>query len=82
VQPLHSGAGRKQKQFYKSVEGLQESLGKLNDAVTAAALWRTFGHKPPCSKSEEQEVEEKWLRSAQASLDRIRKIGPYWTRLA
>lgn len=82
VQPLHTSAGRKQKQFYKSVEGLQESLGRLNDLVTARSLWRKFGHRPPRSKSEEHEVEEKCLRSAQASLDRLRKIGPYWTRLA
>ena len=82
VQPLHSGAGRKPKQFYKSVERLQESLGKLNDLVTARALWRKFGHRPPRSKSEEHAVEEKCLGSAQASLDRLRKIGPYWTRLA
>ena len=82
VQPLHTSAGRKQKQFYKSVERLQESLGKLNDLVTARALWRKFGHKLPRSKSEEHEVEEKCLGAAQASLDRLRKIGPYWTRLA
>ena len=82
LQPLHMNAGRKQKQFYKSVEGLQESLGKLNDVVTARALWRKYGHKLPRSKSQEQEIEEKYLRSAQASLDRIRKTGPYWTRLA
>jgi CHAD domain-containing protein len=82
VQPLHTGAGRKQKQFYKSVERLQESLGKLNDLVTARSLWRKFGHKLPRSRSGEREVEEKCLRAAQASLDRLRKIGPYWTRLA
>ncbi|HET6941302.1 MAG TPA: CHAD domain-containing protein [Sphingomicrobium sp.] len=82
VQALHTSAGRKQKQFYKSVERLQESLGKLNDLVTMRALWRKFGHKLPRSRSEEHEVEEKCLRAAQASLDRLRKIGPYWTRLA
>jgi CHAD domain-containing protein len=81
VQPLHSGAERKQKQFTKSLERLQDSLGKLNDAVTARELWRRFGQGLPRPKSDEHEVEGKRLRSAQASLDRLRKIGPYWTRL-
>lgn len=82
VQPLHTGAGRSQNRFSKSVERLQESLGKLNDAVTARALWRKFGGKLPRSKRQEHEIEDKCLHSAQASLDRLKKIGPYWTRLA
>lgn len=81
VLPLHTDAGRKQKQFYKSVERLQDSLGTLNDVVTAEALWRKFDHKVPRSKSQDRKTEQKCLGAAQSSLDRLRKIGPYWTRL-
>jgi CHAD domain-containing protein len=82
VSPLHTTAGRKQKQFYRSVEKLQESLGALNDVATSRSLWRKFGHKLPRSKSEEREIEDKCLHDAQGSLDRLKKIGPYWTKLA
>lgn len=82
VQPLHVRAGRKQKQFYKAVEKIQESLGRLNDLATAQAISRTFGHKNALPKSEIRKVETRCLHAAQASLDRIKEIGPYWTKLA
>lgn len=81
VQPLHVRAGRKQRQFYKAVERLQESLGRLNDLATAQVMSRKFGHKHLLSKSETHQLEAKCLDAAQSSLDRLKKIGPYWTKL-
>lgn len=82
VQPLHVRAGRKQKQFHKAVERMQESLGRLNDLATMQAISRTFGRKNALPKSEIRKVETSCLHAAQASLDRIKEIGPYWTKLA
>ena len=81
VQPLHVHAGGKQKHFSKAVERLQESLGRLNDLATAQAISRRLGHKLVHSKGEVRQIEAKCLATAQASLDRVKKIGPYWTKL-
>jgi len=81
VLPLHTSAGRKQRQFYKAVERIQESLGKLNDMATASELWLKFG-QPMRARSDDSKCEEGCLEIAQASLDRLRRVGPYWTRLA
>ena len=82
VQPLHVRAEGKQKQFYKAVERIQESLGRLNDLATAQAISRHFGYKQVHPKEEAHRIEAKCLAAAQTSLERLRNIGPYWTKLA
>ncbi len=81
VQPLHVRAEGKQKQFYKGVERIQESLGRLNDLATAQAMSRQFGFKQVPPRDEAHRIEAKCLAAAQTSLDRLKKIGPYWTKL-
>lgn len=80
VQPLHVRAEGKQKQFYKGVERIQESLGRLNDLATAQDISKQFGYKLH-PKGEAHRIEAKCLASAQTSLERLKKIGPYWTKL-
>jgi len=82
VQPLHVQAGGKHKHFYRAVERIQESLGRLNDLANSQTIARKLGHKPPRSKGEVREIEGKCLAAAQTSLDRLKKIGPYWTKLS
>jgi triphosphatase len=81
VQPLHVRAEGKQKQFYKGVERIQESLGRLNDLATAQAMSRQFGFKQVPPRDEAHRIEAKCRAAAQTSLDRLKKIGPYWTKL-
>ena len=81
VRPLHVRAEGKQKQFYKGVERIQESLGRLNDLATVQAMSRQLGFKQVPPKDEAHRIEAKCLAAAQTSLDRLKKIGPYWTKL-
>ena len=81
VQPLNVRAEGKQKQFYKGIERIQESLGRLNDLASAQAMSRQFGYKQVHPKDEVRRIEAKCLAAAQTSLDRLKKIGPYWTKL-
>jgi triphosphatase len=82
VQPLHAHSGRKQKQFSKAVEGLQEALGDLNDLVTARTIGERFGVADALSDDEARKLAAECLGEAQSSLDRLRKIGPYWRKSA
>jgi len=78
MQPLHVQHGRRQKQFSKLIEGLQQSLGRLNDLVTARSI---------AGADVSQEVDARYaderarcLREAGKRLNRLKLIGPYWTQ--
>lgn len=66
---------KQQKRFFAEVENLQESLGLLNDMVTAQELFAAPEGDPDCVTAEtpEQLVEE-----SRRHLRQLRKIGPYW----
>jgi CHAD domain-containing protein len=75
AEALHTRA-EKQKRFGKSVQDLQEALGHLNDAAVARTLapadpWLV----EPDTPSKEERA---YVREAEDTLDRLRKIGPYW----
>ena len=80
VEPLHSGVGRRQRRFSKAVETLQETLGVLNDLVTARSIATMVGDTRELSRLNSPELHRKCLRQAQECLDQLRKIGPYWSK--
>jgi triphosphatase len=81
VEPLHAGVGRRQMQFGKAVEALQDALGVLNDLVTTRAIATAAGDSRALARLADAEVHNKCLHEAQACLDRLRKIGPYWSKV-
>ena len=76
VEPLHTGAGRRKKQFAKAIEALQESLGVLNDLVTARAIATLVGDTRELERLHSADLHRKCVHEAQACLDKLRKIGP------
>jgi len=82
VQLLLVRTGRRQKQFSNAVEALQEALGVLNDLVTARGIATLVGDTRELGRLDSTETHDKCLREAQACLDRLRKIGPYWSKSA
>jgi CHAD domain-containing protein len=80
VEPLNTGAGRRKKQFTNAIEALQESLGVLNDLVTARAIATLVGDSRELERLRSADMHEKCVRKAQACLDKVRKIGPYWSK--
>lgn len=64
---------RRQKRFAVAVEGLQESLGKLNDLATARALMPEDEADP----ADEQE-HAKYLAESRRYARRLIRIGPFW----
>jgi len=80
IEALHTGTGRRQKQFAKAVEALQEALGVLNDLVTARSIATMVGDTRELERLRSTELHRKCLREAQACLDKLRKIGPYWSK--
>jgi len=82
VQPLLVRTGRRRKQFSNAVEALQEALGVLNDLATARAIATLVGDTRELERLASTETHEECLREAQTCLDRLRKIGPYWSKSA
>lgn len=82
VQPMLAHNGRRQKQFSNAVEALQEALGILNDLVTARGIATLVGDTRELERLDSTETHDKCLRESQACLDRLRKIGPYWSKSA
>jgi triphosphatase len=80
VEPLHTRVGRRHKQFSNAIEALQEALGALNDLVTARAIATIVGDTRELARLNSTALQRKCVREAQACLDRLRKIGPYWTK--
>lgn len=68
-----------QRKFAKAVEGLQESLGNLNDLATARTLdsWIRWWGLP-----RDDREERRLVRAARRQLRTLRDIGPYWRRAA
>lgn len=64
-------AGANQKKFGKAAEGLQDSLGLLNDLATRPQLLPGAGH--PARKEA-----ARLLRAAKRHWQNLEKIGPYW----
>lgn len=71
-------AGKKQKKFAAAIETLQESLGKLNDLVTARHLQPEEPAAGHSAETGEDAVERQHLEEAERSLRELKKIGPYW----
>ena len=64
-----------QERFADSIEDLQESLGGLNDIVTA----RRFAMH---DEAGDQRQERRLVRQAERAFRRLVEIGPYWQRAA
>jgi inorganic triphosphatase YgiF len=71
--PLHDLGSGNRKGFTKALVGLQETLGDLNDLVTADE----FTHAGVDTGPDVVDREELIAR-AQRKLKRLRKAGPYW----
>ena len=80
VEPLHVEVGSRQKRFAKAVEALQDALGVLNDLAMTRTIALMVGDTRTIARTESGDVRAKCLREAQACLDRLRKIGPYWSK--
>jgi inorganic triphosphatase YgiF len=76
VAALHAHEGKRQKRFGAALEGLQESLGKLNDIVVARtfAASESWTIEPNVQADDEREL----FHEANQALRALRKIGPYW----
>jgi len=75
LQGLYPQARTEEKHFASAIEELQESLGKLNDMVTA----RTFGSKPANDDWLIGSVEERrHLIIAEDALRELNRIGRFW----
>ena len=68
---------KQHKRFASAVEGLQESLGKLNDLATARALAPSDEALPA-----EAREEAEYLAKARRQARRLVRIGPFWARQA
>jgi len=66
-------AGTAQRAFADAAEGVQDSLGCLNDISTRQALVGEGGQPWLINKEAARH-----LRAAKRHLDKLRKIGPYW----
>jgi inorganic triphosphatase YgiF len=70
---------KEQKQFSASLEELQESLGRLNDMVTAEQLVPIDEHRGPVADpAADAETSQRLVAQSQRYLRRLRKTGPYW----
>lgn len=76
---LYASCAREQKRFAQAVEGLQESLGHLNDLVTAREL--SAAVVPAAALADRlhsNEEEHRLLALAEGFFRKLMKIGPYW----
>ncbi len=72
-QTLHSDVGREQKKFLRAVEAVQETLGDLNDIVTARELAiRGLPHVF------DPTYETALIQRADRQFRRLKKLGRYW----
>ena len=73
---LHGQAGGRRKKFKRSLEAVQESLGKLHDSVVARSMIACGvpGVLPPKGKEQRKAV-----READRAVRRLRHARPYWT---
>ncbi len=70
-------AGPGQRKFARAAEGLQETLGLLNDLTTAG----TFGAGSREANAQAEE-ESKLLKATARYLRQMRNVGPYWHEAA
>lgn len=68
-------AGAAQEAFADAAEGVQDSLGCLNDLATRQAL---LGSAPQPWLIEMDAT--RYLRAAKSYLKKLRKVGPYWRK--
>jgi len=73
-QPLRT-AGSAQEEFADAAEGVQDSLGCLNDLATRQRL---IGDAPDPWLIDRDSM--RYLRAAKRHLRELRKIGPYWRK--
>ena len=79
MQPLYARAAARQKQFTRAIEALQESLGRLNDIVTARSLASDDGAEPGPNRHGDEVT--RCIRHAVKCFNRLKLIGPYWIRI-
>jgi len=74
--PIHGQGGGRRRKFKRSLEAVQESLGKLHDAVVARSMIASGvpGVLPPTGKERRRAV-----READRAVRRLRHARPYWT---
>jgi inorganic triphosphatase YgiF len=73
LSPLHEPASSNRRAFTKALVRLQETLGDLNDLVTADE----FLEKGVNARSDEADREQ-LIAQAQRNMKRLRKAGAYW----
>jgi inorganic triphosphatase YgiF len=71
--PLHDPTSRNRKDFTKALVRLQETLGDLNDLVTADEFI-----EPPIDMVPDEAHRAQLVAQAQRNLKRLRKVGAYW----
>ena len=74
--PLHGPGGAARKTFKKSLEAVQESLGKLHDSVVARSMIASGVPGVLQAKGKEK---RKAVRGADRAVRRLRHARPYWT---
>jgi triphosphatase len=74
-----SNAGPRQQKFAIAIEGLQESLGEMNDLATARTL---FPWKRQVDTANNEAEVKRLARIARRHLRKLRDIGPYWRKPA
>jgi inorganic triphosphatase YgiF len=79
---LYPHAAPAHKQFADSVEELQETLGQLNDIVTAQALATQLETVDAPDAATVAEVVHQLVAESERCLARLREIGPYWAAVA
>jgi triphosphatase len=79
VAGLHRGAEGAQRRFGAALEGLQESLGHLNDMATAREIAaQHLGGDEAAPGSDVAAEQAEHLRDAAKHFSRLEKAGPYW----
>ncbi|MBV9152490.1 MAG: CHAD domain-containing protein, partial [Alphaproteobacteria bacterium] len=77
---LYRSAALTQKRFATALEGMQESLGHLNDIATGRELLARLGladGKDEAAQADPGE-ERRHLAEAEANFGRLARIGPFW----
>jgi CHAD domain-containing protein len=73
---LHSRRPRRKRKFGKALKEAQQSLGALQDIVTAGSMMTLN----PClaTKQPSARQQKRLVRDADRAISRLRKAGPYW----
>jgi inorganic triphosphatase YgiF len=82
VAGLHRHVGQRQKKFGAALEGLQESLGHLNDMATAREIAASHLSSESEPAAHGGEDEARHIAEAATHFARLEKVGAYWRQAA